>query len=189
MYDEMTILLAEIDADTDGRKWLNVEAKFDGEIGPRQISINVGSEKGKQAVQHLADACGVPGASDSSEFLGQTITIEEWRKIESLCGTVIPRDATPSAPEGRYIYVISCTDSDGPLCKIGIANEPVKRLRQLSTASPHQLRLEMCRHTEHARTVEGLAHQRFADERRNGEWFALRPFTAICFINQMLDYE
>lgn len=89
----------------------------------------------------------------------------------------------------KYVYVISCTDTDRPMSKIGIAASPEKRVRQLSTSSPHTLRLEMTRYSENAKAIEAKAHEHFSEFRKNGEWFALPAQAAIAYVNKLADEQ
>lgn len=84
-----------------------------------------------------------------------------------------------------YVYFLTAAAPlDGPkgkdrwaqLIKIGSSADPAKRMAKLQTGSP--VRLQMlgsvkCRDAQHARSVERLAHNIFADQRRRGEWFRL----------------
>jgi hypothetical protein len=79
----------------------------------------------------------------------------------------------------KYVYVLSCTDGGSPLCKIGIANRPWKRLEELSTGSPHKIRMDFTIWHPHAVEIERLAHRDLRPFRRNGEWFAVPPMKAI----------
>lgn len=57
----------------------------------------------------------------------------------------------------------------GPV-KIGVANDAVKRLRQLQTNQP--IPLKIIRLLEGDRAEEAKLHTRFAAQRLNGEWFS-----------------
>jgi len=69
------------------------------------------------------------------------------------------------------VYVIA---SEGGMCKIGKANDPQKRVRELSTGSPYRLTVA---HTFPLESqfrcfeVERAAHERLAEKRMSGEWF------------------
>lgn len=148
---------------------------------------------GGKALSILVSACGMTTVDDSSEFIGKEVHTIAWEEVAQAMLTT-PQSSRPKktnavieAPDrrqkrGRFIYVMSCQDSEEPLCKIGIANSPEKRLLQLSTGSPHALRLELARHCIDARAVEVAAHSYFGDRRQNGEWFAITTDAAIDYI-------
>jgi hypothetical protein len=69
------------------------------------------------------------------------------------------------------VYMIRAGE-DGPM-KIGKANDPVARCRELQTAS-HQ-RLFLMRTLDGASQVEQWLHGKFADRRIMGEWFSYCP--------------
>lgn len=154
-------------------------------------------EAGQKAFHVLMRAIGVVEINHSDDLWHKTLSGEDWRTVLSLSEAHEEKPqrrrvilATPPVPplsqepkDGRFVYVISCHDVEEPLCKIGIANSPEKRLRQLSTSSPHALRLELTRYADNARAVEAAAHSHFSAERRNGEWFAVPALSAITFVN------
>ncbi len=83
-----------------------------------------------------------------------------------------------------FVYIIAkdCgTHGTGPV-KIGISDDPEKRVRGLQTASPYKLVL-MCKVYAHdramARAIESMMHADFADRRTSGEWFDITPFHAM----------
>lgn len=154
-------------------------------------------EAGQKALHALTSAIGMVAINDSADIWFKTLSREDWRTVLALSEAheerprrrlvihATPPVQTPSQEpkDGRFVYVISCHDVDEPLCKIGIANSPEKRLRQLSTSSPHALRLELTRYADNARAVEAAAHSHFSADRRNGEWFAVPTLSAITFVN------
>lgn len=159
---------------------------------------------GQKALAALASGCEMVQTNDSSEFVGQTFHPALIAEIETILregerprAKRLPKAHVPQAQiailhqkddkNAKFVYVISCIDSDEPLCKIGIASSPESRLRQLSTSSPHELRLEMTRWSDDARAVESAAHSRFSGDRRNGEWFSVTASQAISAINSIAE--
>jgi hypothetical protein len=89
-------------------------------------------------------------------------------------------ELTPSAPEpapaaiepatpARWVYFIRC-DITG-LVKIGTSFDPATRLRTLQCGSPTPLRIE--RQVVGYLLTEAALHERFAAQRRHGEWFSI----------------
>jgi hypothetical protein len=81
-------------------------------------------------------------------------------------------ESAPKKPDNtdwmtrRYVYVIGA--ETGPV-KIGVAAEPVLRIRELQTGNPRELQvLAQCRGGEE---TEATLHSLFERERLQGEWF------------------
>lgn len=68
-----------------------------------------------------------------------------------------------------FLYLIKSNE----FYKIGIANNVSSRLAQLQTGSPITLEVVLCFEFGNATPVEQSLHQRFSDQRGNGEWFRL----------------
>lgn len=79
-----------------------------------------------------------------------------------------------------FVYVIS---GDHGRQKIGISDNPRKRIRELQTGSPYQLRFEFVGETEDrsAGAVEVEAHFMLAQHKSPGgdEWFTVPPDVAV----------
>lgn len=158
---------------------------------------------GQDALREICERLYIYDVKETSEFVGKTISLDDVNAVRRHASEharlIYPdhirrmrEDATSqreilSAEAGRYVYVISCQDSSTPLCKIGIASSPERRLKQLSTSSPHTLRLDFARYAADARAVEASSHVHFAKCRQNGEWFALPAHKAITFVNDNID--
>ncbi len=71
-----------------------------------------------------------------------------------------------------FVYFAKPVDADGPI-KIGISNEPVKRLKQLMVWSPVKLEIVAAFPGDYAdeAAVQGM----FAADRTHGEWFNTLP--------------
>jgi hypothetical protein len=72
-------------------------------------------------------------------------------------------------PEFRYVYFIE-SESLG-MVKIGLADNPRRRLRELQVGSPDKLNLRGVLLLDDAPGYEASMHLRFAEERSHGEWF------------------
>lgn len=74
-----------------------------------------------------------------------------------------------------YVYFVKAW-GECPLIKIGKANKPEERIKQLQTGCPFKLNLlgtVRCKSEFHAKQVETMAHRIFYKQRRRGEWFKL----------------
>lgn len=70
-----------------------------------------------------------------------------------------------------YVYFIS--DGTGWI-KIGLANNPLMRLKELQTGNPHKLKIYGLIHFakyDDARVCESELHEYFEDVQGVGEWF------------------
>lgn len=75
-------------------------------------------------------------------------------------------------PESRFVYVMQAGES-GPV-KIGVARNPLSRLRELQTGCFARLRLiamEDLSDRSDALALESALHKRFRPYRLHGEWF------------------
>jgi hypothetical protein len=72
--------------------------------------------------------------------------------------------------EQQQVYFIH--SKEARCLKIGISNNPEKRLQALQTGSPHKLEILKTQETNDARKLERELHETFADFRLNGEWFS-----------------
>lgn len=71
----------------------------------------------------------------------------------------------------RYVYLIRSHETG--YYKIGISNDPYKRVAQLQTGSAVKLELIHCFLCEDAEQTEAFLHDKFSDKRLMGEWFSL----------------
>lgn len=91
-----------------------------------------------------------------------------------------------------YIYVIHMSCPIG-FVKIGISDNPEKRLASMQTANPYQLRLVRRFgpfDRERAIQLEGYLHRIFERDCARGEWFGQNPATvasALTAITRLTD--
>lgn len=186
--------------DIDGETMLCLFATGQGEKYITRITVQSADAKkqqnGQEALKELLSSLGLDAVTEPDDLVFRDISLDDWNRVAFMAERCDPkprptpappprveRTARPQKEDGRFVYVISCEGSDPPLCKIGIAGSPEKRVGQLSTSSPHPLRLEMARYSDRARAVEAAAHSHFSHARRNGEWFEICATEAISFVN------
>lgn len=85
------------------------------------------------------------------------------------------------------VYVI--TDTQQRFCKIGISDQPDKRLLELQTGCPFPLHIAhqfaaTSRH--HALAIENAAHRALASDNSSGEWFQVTPTRAYVTIAELM---
>lgn len=143
------------------------------------------ADRGMAVLDGLCLACSMVRPDDTSEFIGKTMSLVEWRRIFE--GTQ-PRTAArrhrkvrTANGAAKFVYVIAA-ETDPPICKIGIAANPESRLKTLSTASPHKLRIATALHFRNPILVESDAHAFFAPYRLNGEWFQVNHQAAVDYV-------
>lgn len=151
-------------------------------------------DRGQEAISYMIDLCGMDDVNDPEDFVGMSVCLEEFDKIISRAkpgrnySVALNKRVTKGSTKGaRYVYVVSCECPCQSLCKIGIAISPDQRIRQLSTSSPYNLRLDYFRISRNAPEIEAQAHKHFASKRQNGEWFALPANDAIRHVNRLID--
>jgi hypothetical protein len=87
-------------------------------------------------------------------------------------------------PSTCFVYLI-CHDIDGKLqgpCKIGISDNPQKRLGQVQNGNPRMLALAFtfhCWDRDWASRVEAAFHSVHRSHRMSGEWFNLDAVDAL----------
>lgn len=77
----------------------------------------------------------------------------------------------------QKIYLIS---SDNGYVKIGIAENPEKRLKQLQTGNANKLTLEYIAEPEYNKPllIEKMIHKNLKSHKKQGEWFDISVETA-----------
>lgn len=84
-----------------------------------------------------------------------------------------PNIITPKEARARLkLYAMQAGDSH---IKIGITNNPEKRLQSLQTGSFHRISIAAISEHDNARLAERAWHERLIRYRTNGEWFKLSP--------------
>ena len=94
------------------------------------------------------------------------------RGAELRCRFDDPAGLPTLTPPAGYVYVIQDLEYS-KLYKIGRSNNPARRLKEIRAILPGQSEIIAILKTEDAATLEWQLHQRYADARKNGEWFAL----------------
>lgn len=94
----------------------------------------------------------------------QKIVDEHNREMANLEFSLIPKEKRPG-----FVYLLH---HDG-LYKIGITTKLSRRLMQISPRMPHEVTLIHFIEADDMIRMESRLHERYADKRMNGEWFAL----------------
>jgi hypothetical protein len=94
--------------------------------------------------------------------------LRERKRLQDL------REAGPAAKLRQQVYVIG-TDEH---VKIGFTANPRRRLSGFQTASPAELTLFYLIDSPDAAHLEAALHVRYAQHRRQGEWFDAAPVLA-----------
>jgi len=87
----------------------------------------------------------------------------------------------------RYTYLIK--DDDNGLYKIGIAKDPQKRLKELQTGNPFQLRIVETYLSEYSNKVEKSLHRKYSHLKKEGEWFNLSIKDEVLFLTDCKKIE
>lgn len=96
-----------------------------------------------------------------------------------LVESVLPQDNR----NRQFVYVIE--NSDNGAIKIGVANDPEKRLAQLQTGSVSELCLVYQSYIcSNAFNIESQVHQHFKDKHIRGEWYAVSKDDVIAYLEQ-----
>jgi hypothetical protein len=85
-----------------------------------------------------------------------------------------------------YVYLLFCVNKDGSEgYKIGVTkNDPIKRLKQLSTGNPSKIELLKHYKSDNYIRVEKSMHLKYSSYKTeaNNEWFSLEPEHVISFL-------
>jgi len=86
------------------------------------------------------------------------------------------------------VYFIKCCDNKG-FIKIGVANDPYKRLDDLQVGCPYRLEIIAvikCRTKKHAYSTESYLHKVFRKTSVRGEWFSK---VNLKFVDEIINRE
>lgn len=91
-----------------------------------------------------------------------------------------------------HVYIIAQVDGQdfASPCKIGIAGDVKKRLKQIQTASPFRVgvyKVYAFPHRDIALQIEGMFHRGQSPKRLHGEWFNFEPDQAALWMNLTIE--
>lgn len=107
-----------------------------------------------------------------------------WNDVEAICAPLAEAaqdddQPTSNEPEPKYGYVYLL--KSGKHYKIGRSNSPGRREYELSIQLPEKVKTVHTIKTDDPVGIEAYWHQRFADRRKNGEWFELQKKDVSAF--------
>jgi len=88
------------------------------------------------------------------------------------------------------VYIIQSGGATNMPIKIGMSDNPDKRIKQLQTGNPELLRIIAiieCKSREHASLVEKTFHREMTDKNILNEWFSPKKGAALKAILNMVD--
>jgi hypothetical protein len=109
-----------------------------------------------------------------------------WEDVEAICVPLMSNPPSDShkevevevqTPEFGYVYLFK----SGKYYKIGRSNAPGRREYELAIQLPEPITKVHTIKTDDPVGIERYWHQRFADRRKNGEWFELQKEDILAF--------
>jgi hypothetical protein len=140
---------------------LLLAAKRDAEFPSKDVFRRLGS-KPQRASRIIAFCEDNPGNDDVVALWRQVATSEQPSDAEN-------SDTTPAA--FGYVYLLK--HGSRREYKLGRTNNPIRREGEVGIQLPEQLQPVHYIKTDDPAGVENYWHRRFADKRKEGEWFAL----------------
>lgn len=123
-------------------------------------------------------------AQIASALLGWCAKSPGWDDVQAICAPLAtsPEAATETAEEKAapligYVYLLK----SGKFYKIGRSNAPGRREYELAIQLPERVATIHTIKTDDPAGIERYWHERFAERRKNGEWFELRREDASAF--------
>jgi len=95
-----------------------------------------------------------------------------WARYEAQENARIAQPKKTKKPTPGYIYLIRSMTG---YYKIGKSKEPERRIKSLGVQLPFAIEPVAIIETDNMRKLERELHQKFDDQRGDGEWFALTP--------------
>ncbi len=100
-----------------------------------------------------------------------------WEDVAAICAPLFVAEAPEEFPDQAlstseigYVYLLK----SGKYFKIGRSNAPGRREYELAIQLPEPVSTLHTIKTDDPAGIESYWHQRFADRRKNGEWFELK---------------
>jgi len=87
----------------------------------------------------------------------------------------------------KHLYLIQSLETG--YYKVGVSKHPSKRIQQLQTGSPCELRLVSVYESEYCSKIETTLHNQFSHLRKEGEWFNLSLEHEVNFFENCLAIE
>lgn len=86
-----------------------------------------------------------------------------------------------------YLYIIKIVDSN--LYKIGVSNNPKRRIRDISGHLPYDIEVKYCAKHPHTYNLEEMIHDNFREQELRHEWFELSSIDLIAINNTLKDFR
>ncbi len=124
----------------------------------------------RDLVERLLDHCTSPGGEDVE-------VAEVCREVLAGLPVAAAEEDPPGELQRGFVYLMR----SGRHFKIGRTNSLGRREYELAIQLPERLELVHAMETDDTAGIERYWHDRFADRRANGEWFALTKADVLAF--------
>jgi len=153
-----------------------VSAVWDGVTQSSVFEAEVITEGGLQAIKLI---CGESLTSLLAQIAVSKVAQETKNRAYDLHSKLVQMGYPPGSAnqavrkrvrnKRQSVYIVRCTNTG--VFKIGISNNPLRRVADIQTGYPYKLALARVINCSFAKEVEQGLHRSLADFRLNGEWF------------------
>ena len=140
---------------------LLLATKTDPEFPSEKVFRRLGS-KAQRAARILAHCEANPGYDDVASL---------WQQVPTAAAATAVAEAADTPATVGYVYLLK--HGSRREYKIGRTNNPLRREGELGIQLPEKCQPVHYIQTDDPEGVEAYWHRRFADKRKEGEWFAL----------------
>lgn len=128
--------------------------------------------------------------ADERVFLWLAEIASENSSPREVCERIINKlkeNPIDQVQEDMFLYLFHELDTN--IYKIGISNDPERRLNDLQTGSSRKIELAAYIKCEHAVVIEQSLHDQLSKYRLRGEWFELPKHVVLHILKEWFEFD